>query len=108
VTLVVSVGILAEATDSQEDKGRIHAWRNSFGESFMASSARPSVQSSFVSTERSVARIDETHEEQPDGAQRAKRELLDDLMGDAKRHLATKSKAERKAIILAIGKIANS
>ena len=37
----------------------------------------------------------------------ARRELLADLMSDAKKYLATKSKTERKAVALAIKEIAN-
>jgi hypothetical protein len=41
-------------------------------------------------------------------AKKAKEELLDDLMNDARKCLATKSIAERKAIASAINKIAHS
>jgi len=41
-------------------------------------------------------------------AQKAKEDLLDDLMNDARKCFAGKSAAERKAIAFAISKIANS
>ncbi|MGD0347544.1 MAG: hypothetical protein ABSA85_12350 [Terracidiphilus sp.] len=40
-------------------------------------------------------------------AQKAREELLDDLMNDARKCLATKSVAERKTIASAINKIAH-
>lgn len=74
----------------------------------MASSPRSRVQGFIPPAERSVVHKGDSHELRSEDAQKAKRELLDDLMSDAKKHLATKSKAERKAIILAIRKVANS
>jgi len=41
-------------------------------------------------------------------ALKAREDLLDDLMTDARKCFATKSAAERKAIAAAISKIANS
>jgi hypothetical protein len=74
----------------------------------MASSPRPCVQAFVPPTERPVVRKGDSHEKRSEDAQKAKRELLADLMSDAKKHLANKNKAERRAIILGIGKIANS
>lgn len=44
----------------------------------------------------------------PDSAAKARKSLLNDLVDDAKRCLATKNEAEQKDFIHAVKKIANS
>jgi hypothetical protein len=65
----------------------------------MASPARAPINS-YIPTKKKAGTFSE--------AQDARRELLNDLMGDAKKCLATKNKTQRKALALAIKKIAES
>jgi hypothetical protein len=65
----------------------------------MASATRPRVKA-YVPAKRRAATISP--------AKKARKELLDDLMDDANKCLATKNGAEKKAFFHAIKKIAHS
>jgi hypothetical protein len=65
----------------------------------MASAGRPRVKA-LVSAKRQAATISP--------AQKARKELLDDLMEDANKYLAAKNGTEKKAFFQAIRKIAHS
>jgi hypothetical protein len=65
----------------------------------MASATRPRIKAHSTTKGRSVV---------PRPEKIAKKELLDDLMEDAKKCLATKNRTEKKTFFLAIKKIADS
>jgi hypothetical protein len=74
--------------------------RNVYGVLIMASATRPRVKAFIPAKKKPSALLVD--------ARAARKELLDDLMGDAKKCLSTKNKAEQKAFFLAVRKIAAS
>ena len=72
----------------------------------MASTGRARAQAYPAVQKSAPAQPSDVREKPARDTESVKRELLDDLMSDAKKCFATKSKLERDAIVLAIKEIA--